>query len=90
MIGGPLLGVVMGTLVYIFIYYTVLPSRTNDSLCEIAVTLVLAYIVFLVSEHNLAGNGIIATVVASWVVSHYAMTSLSNPESMLTVWSAVE
>jgi len=90
MLIAPVIGLVAGYGGYFLIKQSVSPTRNSDVMTQITITIVIAYLSFLVSEHNFGSNGIIASVVAAWVIARYAWPKFTNRETMENVWSAIE
>lgn len=75
-LGGPITGLLLGFLAYYMIVQTKLTGKPMDSIVQITITVVCAYLAFLISEHVLSGNGILATIVASLILAAYGESSL--------------
>ncbi|GBG26644.1 Sodium/hydrogen exchanger 8 [Hondaea fermentalgiana] len=86
----PLVGIVFGLVGYFAIKQSVSPTRSSDVMTQITITIVTAYLSFLVSEHNFGSNGIIASVFAAAVFAKYAWPKFAQRETMENVWSAIE
>ena len=88
--GGPLLGALFGFIALLAIRRNSSPQRKADVMIQIAITVIVAYMAFLVSENNLQGNGVLATVTAAVVIAAYAWPSFAHVKTMENVWHAVE
>ena len=88
--GGPALGLAFGILALIGIRANTARERESDVMIQITITIVLAYLSFIVSENNANGNGVLATVTSAIVIAAYAWPSFASPETIRSVWKAIE
>lgn len=88
--GGPLFGLLLGIVALWAIRQNIAPQRNSDVMIQITITICLAYLSFIVSENNLKGNGIVATVCSAIVIAYAAWPSFASIETMENVWHAIE
>lgn len=86
----PVVGIVFGGVGYFLIRQSTSPTRSSEIIAQVAITIVTAYLSFLVSEHNFESNGIIASVSAAWIFAKYAWPKFASRETMENVWGAIE
>lgn len=88
--GGPALGLGFGLLSLYIIRTSCAPNNDEDAMIQITVTIVCAYFSFIISENNVNGNGVLATVTSALVISAYAWPSFSKPQAIEQVWKTIE
>ena len=88
--GGPALGVAFGILALFGIRANTAKDRESDVMIQITITIVLAYLSFIISENNAKGNGVLATVTAALIIAAYAWPSFASPQAVRNVWKAIE
>jgi NhaP-type Na+/H+ or K+/H+ antiporter len=66
------------------------PTRVSDVMVQVATTVVVAYLSFLVAEHNLHANGAVATAVCAWVIAANAWPQFARRQTMENVWDAIQ
>lgn len=88
--GGPALGLLFGLLALYAIRINSAPNNDEDTQIQMTITIVCAYFSFIVSENNVNGNGVLATVSSALVISAYAWPSFSKPEAIEQVWKTIE
>lgn len=88
--GGPLFGIGLGLFALWAIRQNIAPQRNSDVMIQITITISLAYLSFIVSENNLKGNGIVATVCSAVIIAYAAWPSFASIETMENVWHAIE
>lgn len=71
-LGGPAIGIVFGLVATLWIHYIY-----NDSLVEISITLVTAYLTFYVAEEHLHVSGVLAVVSLGLFMGTYAKNRVS-------------
>lgn len=72
LLGGVVAGVVFG-----LVFSYVISQIKNVSSVEVALTIILAHLVFIVSDHYLKVSGIIAVLAAGLVLGNYGRTKIS-------------
>ncbi|KAH9254896.1 hypothetical protein BASA81_007146 [Batrachochytrium salamandrivorans] len=88
--GGPALGLGFGLLSLYIIRISCAPNNEDDAMIQLTVTIVCAYFSFIISENNVNGNGVLATVTSALVISAYAWPSFSKPQAIEQVWKTIE
>jgi NhaP-type Na+/H+ or K+/H+ antiporter len=66
------------------------PTRVSDVMVQVATTVVVAYLSFLVADHNLHANGAVATAVCAWVIAANAWPQFARRQTMENVWDAIQ
>jgi NhaP-type Na+/H+ or K+/H+ antiporter len=88
--GGPAFGALLGFFALWWIQRNKAKERKEDIMIQVTITVVLAYLTFILSENNLDGNGVLATVTAAVIIAAYAWPAFSSPETIGNVWKAIE
>jgi CPA1 family monovalent cation:H+ antiporter len=82
--GGLFVGAVGGYLVYRVM------ANLDEHMTEIVLTIILAYGVFILSEHYLGVSGVIATVAAGLLIGNRGAEFAMNPQTKISVFNTWE
>eukprot|EP00937_MAST-01D_sp_MAST-1D-sp2_P001063 g1063.t1 len=87
---GPLVGLVFGRLLMLWVRRASNRTVHTDGLLQIMLTLTFAYLTFFVGESGLRVSGVLATVTAALVVADEARASLVSHVAMEHFWHTLE
>jgi NhaP-type Na+/H+ or K+/H+ antiporter len=86
----PLLGMACGSLAYFCLRLANRRMKEDDKTVQFSVTLCCAYLSFFFAEYSLGCSGVISCCTAAVVLAAFAPPVILRPETMHTVWAAIE
>lgn len=86
----PLLGIAMGLVALYCIGMANNRLSEDDTSIQMAITLCCAYLTFFVAEYQVGVSGVICCCAAAVTLARYAPPLILHPESLHSIWAAIE
>ena len=89
-IGSSLLGIALGLVVVRWLRSANRPLKSTDSIIQISITIVSAYLIFYFAQYTLQISGVLACCGAGLMLAWLGPPIILSHESMHNVWSIIE